>query len=239
MRYRTDPALIRAVLFDAERVGVKRAAERVKMSPSRVSEWRRMAREATELWPSDDDIRQWRADRERRERDREYRKKRLIQGALTIDATGARRRIQALNALGWTFDEIGARLGGGKNRAHRIAHGNHCTDRGIYATTNERILAVYDELCHTRPTGWIAERTRANAARLGWVVPAMWDDIDRDPEPATTTTSEHIYRAAELVAEWDHLRRAGESIDQAARQLGVTVGAIEKALERVGKVGAA
>lgn len=235
MRYRTDPALIRAVLLDAERVGVKVAAERAKMSPSRVSEWRRIARDAPALWPSDEDIWQWRADRERRERDREYRKTRLIHGALTIDATGARRRIQALYALGWTFDELGECMGGGKNRAHRIAHGTHCTDRGIYAVTHRRVVALYDELSSKRPEGWIAERTRANAARLGWLVPAMWDDIDRDPEPTTSGRSEHNYTAAELVAEWDHLRRAGESIDQAARQLGVTVGAIEKALERVGK----
>jgi hypothetical protein len=78
-------------------------------------------------------------------------------------------------------------------------------------------------------------KARNYAARRGWLAPLWWDDdrID-DPtyEPRATTKANAHYRRDDLLAEWDHLRRGGVSMHAAAQQLGVTVNAIEKALER-------
>ena len=87
----------------------------------------------------------------------------------------------------------------------------------------------------TPKVGWRADSQRKIARGRGWLSPLAWDNID-DPNERPTATRDHShYRAAELLSEWDHLRRSGESIEQAARQLGVTVGAIEKAIERAGR----
>lgn len=148
-----------------------------------------------------------------------------------VDATGTKRRIQALLALGWTLREIGEESGGyTKNWAHLILKQDI-----VVSTTAAKIDGAFERLCMTVPIGPYRVRTRNRARHNGWLPPLVWNDID-DPDEQPTAGRDHShYLSAELVSEWDHLRRSGESIEQAARQLGVSVGAIEKAIERVGK----
>lgn len=147
---------------------------------------------------------------------------------LVVPSLGTIRRIRALQAIGWRLSDLDQAMGysGRSNAMHNLTR-----QEFVRRDTAEKVAAAYDRMCMTPGP---SQRSRDLARKWGWLPPLAWDDIDNDTEPAAGP-SEHIYRAAELVAEWDHLRRAGESIDQAARQLGVTVGAIEKALERVGK----
>jgi hypothetical protein len=79
--------------------------------------------------------------------------------------------------------------------------------------------------------------TATRARNAGHRPPLAWDDPDTlawdQPADAAAEWRARGNRPAdELLDEWDHLGGLGVSIHQAARQLGVTVGAIEKAIER-------
>ena len=97
---------------------------------------------------------------------------------LKVDATGTTRRIHALMALGWRLTDIDAELG-------QCAHYTYnLTDQvQVHFDTARRVAEVYDRLAMTPGP---SERTRAIARRKGWAPPLAWDDIDRDPEPATS-----------------------------------------------------
>ena len=146
-----------------------------------------------------------------------------------IDGTGTRRRIQALWAIGWTSQHIADACGWETPQA--ITEIVNVREQ-IYATTAATIAHTYERMSMTPGP---SAKNRRDAARKGWLPPLAWDDIDDIDETPREQTDRRLYRSAELAAEWDHLRRCGVSIDTAARQLGVSVGAIEKAVERVRK----
>jgi hypothetical protein len=104
---------------------------------------------------------------------------------LMVDATGTRRRLQALMTLGWSLPAIAERLGDRGPNIRRLLFAERLTRRFA-----DRIAAVYDALCMIRPAGHdrtsnaAIARTRIFAARRGWLPPLAWDDIDNDPEPA-------------------------------------------------------
>jgi hypothetical protein len=94
-------------------------------------------------------------------------------------AIGARRRLQALVAVGWSLRQLAPRLGITYNAASLIANG---TRTSILPSTAEAVRRVYDELWNAQPpTGTRAERisvtkARSYADRLGWLPPLAWDD---------------------------------------------------------------
>lgn len=145
----------------------------------------------------------------------------------THDATGTIRRIRALRRIGWTLEHIATDSGVGTFQAvDRIAN-----RRVVTTATRDRIAATFDRLCMTPGP---SAKAKAHAIRQGWPPPLAWDDIDDPNERPRGVTDANPRR--DLLAEWDHLRTSGESIHQAALQLGVTVDAIEKALERERRV---
>ena len=107
-------------------------------------------------------------DRLRREVD--YRA--LVDGAIT------RRKLAALQAIGYSLADIGRRIG-------RTQQSLSDTFRGtepIHWKTRRDVARVYDEL-HARPVeGYYATRTRLRAQRLGYAPPAAWDDIENKSE---------------------------------------------------------
>ena len=100
-----------------------------------------------------------------------------------IDATGARRRLQALACLGWSTPLLDEQCGLSHSVINRVRNGN---TRIVTPDTNRAISEVFDKL-------WNVEAPRAghnargysqvvnHAARLGWVPPLGWDEID-DPD---------------------------------------------------------
>jgi len=104
---------------------------------------------------------------------------------LMVDATGTHRRLQALMAIGWSLPAIAAHLNDRGPNIRRVLLAPRLTRRFA-----DRIAAVYEDLCMTRPVGHdrtsiaAIARTRIFAARRGWLPPLAWDDIDTDPEPA-------------------------------------------------------
>lgn len=155
-----------------------------------------------------------------------------------VDIRGIRRRVEALQAIGWSRAEQSRLLG--KERTYiRKAIARPV----VQPATAVAIADLYDRLHMTIPVDEEVrskgqnrhhELTRRRAARLGFAPPLAWDCIDTDPEPSGMRTSD----TRDLLTEWAELRAAGESIDHAAHRLGVTVSAIERAEYRA-KEGAA
>jgi hypothetical protein len=94
------------------------------------------------------------------------------------DATGTRRRLQALAAIGWSYAAVGRELGMSK-RSVAFLH----TYQSVSDATAERVAAVYDRLWDKPRHGQAAQQTRNLAADRGWVPPMAWDDEDLD-DPA-------------------------------------------------------
>lgn len=115
---------------------------------------------------------------------------------VTVDATGTRRRIQALVTIGWSQSRIGHRLGmepGNFNRTIKSARVN--------ADTARKTRALYEELWNQPQTG-TDQRSKISVARAknyakahGWVPPLAWDDETID-DPAARAA---IFEESELV----------------------------------------
>jgi hypothetical protein len=106
-----------------------------------------------------------------------------------LDATGTRRRLQALIAIGWPTELLAAQLGRRPNSLQRSM-----TGESITARTAHDVATLYERLWNTRPprgTGdqrAAADAARAYAAAQGWLPPLAWDDIDTDPTPTPPTS---------------------------------------------------
>lgn len=108
------------------------------------------------------------------------------QRAVRRDATGTRRRLQALIALGYPAASLARRLEIDPRRVKCIIRGTTATvTSGLHATVRH----LYDQLWDVRPPERTpAERKAAAAARAlaaskGWPTPAGLDD-DRIDDPA-------------------------------------------------------
>lgn len=97
-----------------------------------------------------------------------------------ISATGTRRRIQALMALGWRHRDLQAHSG---ITTHMIIGAPASRKaRWVEIDTHRAILATYDALWDKQGP---SERVRRHAAKHGWPPPAAWDDETMDDPHAT------------------------------------------------------
>lgn len=93
---------------------------------------------------------------------------------------GVRRRLEALQALGWSLTTIGEHMGMSPARVQKAMRAPS------YSTSMmlDRAVAVYEALSMSVPTDDFANRRRIIAARKGYAPPLAWDDIDHDSAPA-------------------------------------------------------
>ncbi|MDO5091804.1 MAG: hypothetical protein Q4D79_00020 [Propionibacteriaceae bacterium] len=153
----------------------------------------------------------------------------LADGA-QVDATGTRRRIQALVAIGWTLTELGRRLGIRRSnmRLHRPTL-RHVTER-----TRRDVATLYEELWDKPPAGPSGDRARAWAASQGWVPPMAWDD-DRIDDPIARAAGGRPSRTGRIVVDLDevaYLLALGESRNGVASRLGISLRTLERHLDR-------
>ncbi len=105
-----------------------------------------------------------------------------------VDATGTRRRLQALIAIGWAPVLLAAELGRRPNSLHRSM-----TGPSVSARTAHEVVSVYERLWNATPPLATSEQRAtadaalAHAAAQGWPPPLAWDDIDADPTPPAST----------------------------------------------------
>lgn len=113
------------------------------------------------------------------------RKKLLAMGQFEpafVDATGSRRRLQALMVLGYTAGELGSRMGMTRYVVHDIIE----TDRQIRRDKHFAIVKVYDELWNTPAQLNQGSRYVANlAAKRGYAPALAWDDGELDDPEAS------------------------------------------------------
>lgn len=101
---------------------------------------------------------------------------------LLISAAGTRRRIEALEALGWTGAQIAAAAGLHARRPGAILGFDRVT-----TTTADAIERAYDLLSmRIGPS----VKTRARAAAKGWAPPLAWDDDEIDDPDARPAIGE-------------------------------------------------
>jgi transcriptional regulator with XRE-family HTH domain len=92
-----------------------------------------------------------------------------------IPSLGTQRRIRALQAMGWTMNDIASRAGVTSRRVEQWLRHDQ-----IHYTTAEKVAAVYEALSMTLGPSNMA---RVRARNRGYLPPLAWDDIDRDPDP--------------------------------------------------------
>jgi hypothetical protein len=101
-----------------------------------------------------------------------------------LDATGTRRRLQALVAIGWPVSRLAQQLGHRPGSLRR-----RLTADTVTVGTAQHIRELYARLWDTAPAAASKlQQTRVDQARRrarvhGWLPPLAWDDIDTDPAP--------------------------------------------------------
>lgn len=142
-------------------------------------------------------------------------------GAHYVAGRGAARRLQALNALGYSMRALADEVGLSMTWVQKLcAHPELQVEAG-----NARLVAdVYQRLAMRVPVGadrisrGAVEHARRAAARKGWVPPLGWDDIDRDEAPAQAVTIASGRRID--LDEWVHLVSLGVGAVEAAGRVG-------------------
>ena len=102
------------------------------------------------------------------------------------DATGTRRRLQALSAAGWSTRQLGELLGVTRGAVAQL----RSTDQPrVLTSTAATVAALYDAHWWRTPPGRYQARCEQHAAQQGWVGPWRWDGLDIH-DPAATPPPE-------------------------------------------------
>lgn len=101
----------------------------------------------------------------------------LVADGAKVDATGTRRRLQALVSLGWSQSELGRQLGMSPSN-----FGKTLRARQVVASTARAVAALYDRLWNTPAPAddhrqrISVSRAKRHATLAGWLPPLAWDD---------------------------------------------------------------
>lgn len=155
-----------------------------------------------------------------------------------VDATGTRRRLQALAAVGWSFTYIARRRSIDPSSIRAFVR---CGQAKVQATTARAYAVLYDELCTSDGP---AKQTCGWARKYGWHGPEAWTDEtidDPDAEPITQVVDEVAVARAiagneEVVVALNRAERL-----EATRRLvrrGAEAGSISRQLRVSGKTAA-
>ena len=99
-----------------------------------------------------------------------------------VDATGTRRRIQALAAAGWTLNRIALQLGWSRWKVTGVLHRYERVTAASALQVRELYDRLWDQPCPARNAQERdgIRRAVAHARRMGWAPPMAWDDNDLD-----------------------------------------------------------
>jgi hypothetical protein len=137
-----------------------------------------------------------------------------------VDASGSRRRVRALLALGWTNLEVAEACG---RTTREWAHYIATSDGRIREDIARDVAAAYERMSMTLPEGKYRNRGRTLARRKGWLPPLAWDDIDTDPEPTGWQ-----YAAPDRAEQIADLADMGFGVTEVCRRLKLSREALQK-----------
>ncbi|BCK58340.1 hypothetical protein NWFMUON74_61120 [Nocardia wallacei] len=150
-------------------------------------------------------------------------------------AIGAVRRLQALHAIGWTWQALSAHTPGiSASLLSQMARPG--ADRIIMSWTAWRTVHdAYEKLSGTPGTQGRAKHARLAAERRKWPAPLDWEDLDID-DPRVTAVRSGPPKVTQWTVAEDRRERAqvlseeGASVEQIAERLGVTPRQVERYL---------
>lgn len=93
-----------------------------------------------------------------------------------VDGTVTRRKLAALQAIGYSLTYLGQQMN--PYRTQQSLSETFLSDAPIHRRTEKDIARLYDELSNNPPEGIYANRVRIRARRLGYAPPAAFDDIN-------------------------------------------------------------
>lgn len=141
-----------------------------------------------------------------------------------VDATGTRRRLQALAAIGYTQDDIAARIGTVQRHIPNLT-----SQDKVSGITASRVAKVFNELHMIPGPSSIAAR---RAKLKGWALPLQWDEDTIDDPAAEPYTGKA--RQTPFVERYCELRDMGYSDERIAEKMGLPLGSVERQLYRHG-----
>lgn len=98
---------------------------------------------------------------------------------LTVSPLGARRRVEALHAIGYSHTDLIEATGFSKSWFVGLLTGE--TTR-IQRKRDDKIRALYAALCVRPKYTEAAAKARTHARKQGWAPPMAWDHIDNPTE---------------------------------------------------------
>lgn len=138
-----------------------------------------------------------------------------------LPSIGARRRVRALQRMGWSLRMIAADAGWNSPEALQYVMRSETVNRRSWW----RIAEAYDRLSmRVPPVSSATARARNHAIRLGYPPPLAWDDIDDPNAEPWTPEQQGRGRPTTLptqIEEYDFLIRQGESEEQVFARLGI------------------
>ena len=147
-----------------------------------------------------------------------------------VDATGSRRRLQALAINGWPYRILTERVG--DMDPQTIGHIMSGRTRTIRAWTADAVANLYDELWSVPGP---SRKSTTIATRKGWMPALAWDDDtidDPNAEPHGAGWTPRARDRAALVEDFIEMRRNGTTFAGCAMRLGMTEQSLERALYR-------
>lgn len=154
---------------------------------------------------------------------------------MLVTRHGVTRRLQALQAIGWSQTQIARATGLNPITIKRIIRDDDTT---IQSATVARIVATYKRLAYVHPPQHHADEIRMvtmirrGAQERGYAPPAAWDNIDLDERPHGLRSD--AVRRPELIDDALHLLRAGVSPEDVAARCGVSATSLARRLRRHG-----
>jgi hypothetical protein len=157
-----------------------------------------------------------------------YRILRVTPAPRRLDATGPRRRLQALRAIGYSRMDIQRLTGLHEHAVGEISLGIR---KRVTRATAAHIAGFYDDLSWTPGT---SKRAVTEAAGLGWHGPDWWpaDTID-DP---TARPQRPTRRPQIPIDDVEWLLRSGVAGEALALRFGVNQDSVERACQRAGRL---
>lgn len=148
---------------------------------------------------------------------------------LYIDATGTRRRIHALAAIGHSQNTIATAASTTQHRISVISLGAPRVRQKIA----DRIASAYQQLAQQpAPDNHFGRRCRNHAAAQQWRTPDYWADVDRIDDP-TFDPDARLPRIAQVAEDVRWLLDSGLDRNATAQRLGISRDYVDKALREV------